>query len=168
MKVVDAINTAEKVEELTGEEKDDYFTQLVMGKDVTDEVDTSRGKFTIKYPKPKDLMTIGRISAYRRDYKPAAAFDRQTEMYNTMASTLDALVVSGPEWFEKAKKNKNFSFLEVPSREFIAELYGKVYSFREEVDKRLDEGTESDNQQVPAAKGADEAVDGGVFEGLSS
>jgi hypothetical protein len=56
------------------------------------EVDASRGKFTVKYPKPEDMTAIGRLAAFRRDYRPAGAFDSQTEMYNIMASTLDVVV----------------------------------------------------------------------------
>jgi hypothetical protein len=169
MKAVDAIDSAAQAEKLTEAERDDYFTKMIMGKDVIEEVETSRGTFTVKYPKPKDVLAIGRIAAFRRDYKPAGAFDGQTEMFNVMASTLDVVVVSGPEWFETAKKaSKNFSFLEVPSREFISELYGKAYSFREEVDQRLETGTGAAGGEIPAAGGADDAVDGGAFGGLAS
>jgi hypothetical protein len=169
MKAVDAIDSAAKAEELTQTEREDYFTKMVMGKDVVEEVETSRGTFTVKYPKPKDMLAIGRVAAFRRDFKPAGAFDGQTEMFNVMASTLDVVVVSGPEWYETAKKaNKNFTFLEAPGREFISELYGKAYSFREEVDKRLEAEAGGAGGAVPAAAGADEAVDGGAFGGLSS
>jgi hypothetical protein len=169
MKVVEGIDTENKVAALTDHEKDEFFTNMVMGKDVTEEVDTGRGKFTVKYPKLKDMISIGRIAAHRRDYKPASAFDMQTEMYNIMASTLDVVVVSGPKWYEGAKDaNKNFSFVEVPSREFISELYGKAYSFREQVDKRLDSDSGAADKRLPAKAGADDAVDGGAFGGLAS
>lgn len=169
MKVVDEIDSSAKADELTQKEREDYFTKLIMGKDVTEEVKTSRGIFTVKYQKPKDMFAIGRIAAYRRDYKPAAAFDGQTEMFNVMVSTLDVVVVSGPDWFESAKKaNKNFSFQEVPSREFISELYGKAYTFREQVDQSFETEAGTAGGTVPAADGADDAVDGGAFRGLSS
>jgi hypothetical protein len=169
MKTVDAIDTARKAEELSGEERDDLFTKMVTGKDVTEEIDTGRGIFTVKYPKPKDMISIGKIAAYRRNYKPAEAFDAASENDNIMTATLDVVVVSGPEWYENAKKtNKFFSFVEVPSRKFLTEFYGKVYSFREQVEKRLDEGEEPADRGVPAEAGADDAVDGGAFRGLSS
>jgi hypothetical protein len=169
MEIVEKIDTETKVEELTERERDDMFTQLVMGKDVTEEVETARGKFIVKYPKAKDMMAIGRVAAYRRDYKPAGGFDGQTEMYNMMASTLDVVVVSGPPWFEAAKKaDKNFSFLEVPGRQFLLELYGKAYSFRGEVEKRFDAESGAAGERVPAGAGAPAAVDGGAFGGLAS
>jgi hypothetical protein len=168
MKIVDGIDTNTKVEKLTEDERDDYFTRLVLGKDVTEDVDTERGRFEIKYPKPKDMLAIGRLSAARRDYKPAGAFDNETEMFNIMASTLDVVVIKGPDWFENAKKtNKYFSFLEVPSRELILELYGKAHSFRGEVETRLVPGKGAECERISAAAGADDAVGGGAFGGLS-
>ena len=169
MKVVDRVDTKERTEKLTEEERDDLFTKLVMGKDVTEEVKTRKGVFTIKYPIPNDLLNIGRIMSFRRNFKPAEAFDAETEMLNTMASTLDVVVVSGPKWFEDAKKaNTNFTFLEAPSRTFLAELYVKAHSFREKVERRLDESEGSGNRRVPAKKGDDGPVDGGAFGSLSN
>ena len=167
--VVDRIDTSKKAEKLTDEEREDLFTKLVMGKDVTKEVDSSRGKFVVKYPRADDFLTIGRISAARRNYKPIESFDAETEMVNVMASTLDVVVVSGPEWFENAKKiNQNFSFLEVPSRAFLSELYVKAHSFRDEIEQLLDKAEKPSVKRVPPAKGADAPVDGGAFGNLSN
>jgi len=169
MDVVDRINTQERVEKFTEEQKDDLFTKLVMGKDATETVETSKGQFTIKYPILADHITIGRITASRRGYKPPEAFNADTEMMNIMASTLDVVVVSGPKWFEDAKtKNKDFSFMEVPSRVLLMELYDKAYSFREKIELRLNPPKGSDDKPVPAKNGDDEAMDGGAFGSLSS
>jgi hypothetical protein len=169
MKVVDKIETKERVEKLTEEGRDDFFTRLVMGKDVTEEVETGKGTFTVKYPKAKDFIAIGRLAALRRNHKPVEGFDADTEMINVMASTLDIVVVSGPKWFEDAKKaNENFSFLEAPSRAFLMELYGKAYSFREEVERRFDEAEGPADKRVPPPKGDDGPVDGGAFGSLSN
>jgi hypothetical protein len=169
MKVVDAIDTTKKAEKLTEREREDYFTKLVMGKDVTEEVETKRGKFTVKYPKPADLIAIGRIMAFRRDYKPVEAFDARSEEMNLVTATLDVVVVSGPEWFENARKARTtFSFVEAPSRSFLLELYGKAYSFRAKVESVLTEGEGAGDQRVPAEPGDDGAVDGGAFGGLAS
>jgi len=169
MEVEDRIEPQEHVERLTEERRDDLFTRLVMGKDVTEETETSRGRFKLKYPKAADLLKIGKIAAFRRNHKPPESFDGETETINIMASTLDVVVVSGPKWFEDAKKaNQNFSFTEVPSRAFLAELYGKAYSFREKVELRLGQTEEPADQRVPAEAGDDDPVDGGAFGGLSS
>jgi len=169
VKSVDRIETKDPVEKLTEEKKDDYFTAMVMGKDVTDEVETSRGKFGIKYPRAADIVKIGNLTAFRRNYKPIESFDAETEMVNVMASTLDVVVISGPPWFEEAKRiNQKFSFLEVPSREFLAELYSKAYSFRGEVEQCFSVGKGPADKRVPAKNGNDDAMDGGAFGSLTN
>jgi len=167
--VVDRIETKDPLEQLTEEEKDDLFTDLIMGKDATAVIKTSRGKFTVKYPKAADVVKIGNLTASRRNYNPVESFDAETEMVNVMASTLDVVVVSGPPWYEKAKAtNKKFSFLEVPSKEFLAELYSEAYSFRGKVEQRFNLGKGPADKRVPAKKGNDDPVDGGAFGDLTN
>jgi hypothetical protein len=168
MEVVNHVDTQERIEKLTEEQRDDIFTKLIKGQDVIETVETSRGEFVIKYPKAADLLTIGKIAAIRRDYKPIEGFDPESEMINMMASTLDVVVVSGPKWFDEVRKTKkSFSFLEVPSRVFLAELYGKAYSFREKVEQRLNQTEGSGDQRIPSETGDDDPVDGGAFGDLS-
>ena len=168
-KVVNRVETQERVEKLTDEKRNDFFTNLIMGKDVVEDIETSRGYFEIKYPTTADIVTIGKIAAFRRNYKPTEAFDPETDMLISMASTLDVVVLSGPQWFEYAKaKNKNFSFLEVPSREFLSELYGKAYSFREKIEQSFNTSKRSTDKPVSAEKHNDEIMDGGAFGNISS
>jgi hypothetical protein len=169
VELADKIDTENRAEALTEAKRDDFFSSLLMGKDATEEVETSRGKFTVKYPKSADLLTIGKIAAFRRGYKPADAFDAQTDMLNIMASTLDVVVVSGPEWFKNARKaGKDFSFLEVPGREFVTELYGKAVTFRGEVEQRLNTEGGYAPERIPAAEDAHAPVGGGAFGSLAS
>jgi len=169
VEVVDRIQNEDPVEKLTDEEKDDLFDNMVMGKDATYPVDTSRGKFKVKYPRAADILTIGNLTAFRRNYKPIESFDAETEMINVMASTLDVVVVSGPDWYNKAKiKNPKFSFVEVPSKEFLAELYSKAYSFRSEIEQRFSVDKGSADKRIPSPKGNDAPVDGGAFGNLSN
>ena len=167
--VKDRVENNERVEKLTGEQKDDYFTKLILGKDVVEEVETSRGKFEVKYPTSADIVSIGKIAAFRRGYKPAAAFDAETDMVITMASTLDVVVLSGPPWYEKAKaKNKNLSFMEVPSRMFISELYGKAYSFRAKIEQCIDPPQGSTDKPVSTEGRNDDPMDSGAYGEISS
>ena len=151
-------------EKLTDEEREDLFIKLTMGKDATKEIESSKGKFIVKYPLPADHLRIGNLAAARRNFRPIEAFDYETETVNAMASTLDVVVVSGPAWYENAKKlKKSFTFLEVPSRAFIAELYGLAYSFRKEVEQILDEAQRPGNKRVPPKESVDDTVDSGSF-----
>jgi hypothetical protein len=168
-KIVDRIEPEQRVKELSGEDRDDFFTKLIMGKDITTEIETNRGTFVVKYPKSKDAMAIGRLMAYRRNYQSVSSFDANTEALNLLASTLDVVVVSGPVWFEKAKINQqDFSFMDVPDRKLLNELYGQAYTFRGEIEASLDQKAGPEDRRLPAAEDKDEAVGGGSFEGLAS
>ncbi|MCL2556850.1 MAG: hypothetical protein FWE09_00060 [Treponema sp.] len=168
MQVVDKIEPRDGSGEMDEERRDDLFTSLIMGKDATEEAKTSRGAFTVKYPKPADILRIGRLAAARRNHRPPESLDDGSEAINVMASTLDVVVVKGPAWFESARKaDPEFSFLNLPCRGLLAELYGKAHSFREEVERRLAEAGGNGDRPVPSQEGAADAVDGGAFGGLS-
>ena len=153
-------------ETLSNEEKDDVFTQLLMGQDAISEVETSRGKFTVKFPKEKDMLAIGRLMCINRGGLPAASFDTETENRNLICSTLDIVVTGAPQWFEEAKKKiKNFSFEEVPDEEFLLELYQKACSFRSEVQKSLSEKKESESTGIPTNESMVNNVDANVPDG---
>ncbi|MGP1414476.1 MAG: hypothetical protein ACTTJ6_00895 [Treponema sp.] len=127
-------------ETLSEKEKEDIFTQLLLGQDATGEVETSRGTFTVKFPKEKDRLAIGRLMCINRGGLPVNSFDIETENRNLICSTLNILVVKTPDWFEDAKKKvKNFSFEEVPDEEFLLELYQKACSFRDKVQESFRE-----------------------------
>jgi len=168
IQVVDKIDTENRLDELNEKEKEDLFTRMVMGKDVICDVDTSRGKFTVKYPKQRELYSIGKLMAFRRNGLPSESFDAVADRINLISSTLDVVVVDGPQWYKSAKsENKNFSFLEVPDDKFLEELYQKAYTFRAKIYESLNTKTGKDNPGVSAGSGAKDTVDSGPFEGLA-
>ena len=153
-------------ETLSNEEKDDMFTQLLMGQDAISEVETSRGKFTVKFPKEKDMLAIGRLMCINRGGLPAASFDTETENRNLICSTLNILVTGAPSWFENAKtKVKSFSFEEVPDEEFLLELYQKACSFRDEVQASFKEKKGAESTGIPAGEGVVNNVDANILNG---
>lgn len=153
-------------EVLSTEERDDVFTQLLMGNDATSEVETSRGTFTIKFPKQKDSLAIGRLMCINRGGLPASSFDVETENRNLICSTLNILVIGAPSWFENAKtKVKSFSFEEVPDEEFLLELYQKACSFRDEVQASFKEKKGAESTGIPAGEGVVNNVDANILNG---
>ena len=153
-------------ETLSNEEKDDMFTQLLMGQDAISEVETSRGKFTVKFPKQKDSLAIGRLMCINRGGLPASSFDVETENRNLICSTLNILVVGAPSWFDNAKKkDKNFSFEEVPDEEFLLELYQKACSFRVEVQESFKEKKGAESRGIPDGESVADNVDTNVHIG---
>lgn len=163
--VVDAVKPA--VQPLEGAEREDLFISLLMGKDATGTVETKYGVFTVKYPKEKDKIAIGRLMSINRGGLPAASFDIETENRNLMCSTLNVVVTAVPPAWEKIKKEKpNWSFEEVPDDAFLMELYRKAGEFRDEVQRRISAEKESTAVRVPAGESISPSMETGAFDGL--
>jgi len=146
----------------------DLFYALLNGQTVKETIETSRGSFVIRYPKPKDFRYIAILAARKRAQLPSGTLDKQIEEDINRISELDAIIESGPAWYENAKKkNPDFSFEEVPDVEFISELYVKAYQFREGIRARLRGNKESavreaDNEAVQ------ETMGDGIFQGVAA
>lgn len=153
--------------EVSGE-PDDLFYRLLSGKTVSETVGTSRGDFTVKFPKQKDIERIGVIVAGRRMGIPAASFDAVTENEIYKSAVLDVMVESGPAWFEKARsRNRVFSWRDMPDGDFVSEVYLKAHSFRQSVQEKL-KRPERQASASDDGKGVQAPVDDDVFSGASA
>jgi hypothetical protein len=164
------IEKLEKKEEgLNEEQKTDMFNSIVMGKDVTEIIETSRGKFKVKYPRARDIQAIGRLQAYRLNGIPAESFDKSILVFIQEVATLDVLVLDGPAWYQNAKKeNVNFSWLDIPSQAFIQEVYAKAYDFRLKVQELIEsDGKERDSGMDSISDSKDNGGPG-LFDDISS
>ena len=157
----------EEQKELTEKQKENLFTSIVLGKDVTETIETSRGKFKIKYPRMRDIEEIGRRTAFRLNSLPAMSFD--AGIYNLIQkiATLDTLVISGEGWYENAKKEANFTWGAIPIQSFIEEVYSKVAEFRFKVQELLERDNDTANREVAAEENSNVSSDAGLFEGMS-
>jgi hypothetical protein len=159
MEVTDEI----REEKDTLENSDDLFFQLLNGKTIQEKLKTSRGEFTAKFPKEKDIERIGILVAQRRMGITAASFDISTENSIYKCAVLDVMVESGPAWFENAKKKiKNFSWRDMPDANFIDEVYDLAYSFRQTVQgkfKRPDKEAAGKDER----EGVETSMDDGLF-----
>ncbi|GHU10569.1 hypothetical protein FACS1894151_10040 [Spirochaetia bacterium] len=160
--------TEEIREEGDTENTDDLFFQLLNGKTVREKITASRGEFTVKFPKEKDIERIGILVAQRRMGVPAASFDTNTENSIYKCVVLDVIVEGGPAWYENAKKkNANFSWRDMPDTDFIDEVYALAYSFRQTVQakfKRPDKTPDGGNGR----ESVEEDVGDGLFSGIAS
>ena len=167
MKVVEAIKKNED-DFLSDAQKDNLFESIVRGKDVIEEIETSRGKFEVKFPRTTDIETIGKLTAYRLRGLSVQCFDEQIYNLIQMVATLDVVIVSGPAWFENVKKdNKDFSWGDVPSQKFIGEVYAKALEFRKKVQELVDGDTDKENPGMVAASAGADSDGAGVFENVS-
>ena len=150
------------------EKQEDIFYSLLNGKTVKETIETSRGKFVVKFPKQKDLMYIDRRIAAMRGGLPASRFDDMANFTMQKIAYLDTVIESGETWFNNIKeKNKNFTWGDMPDTDFIDEVYVKAWSFRLKVQGKLkrDEGTTDKGTSVK--EGVSETVDDGLFSGVA-
>lgn len=159
----------QKKEELTEDQRVDMFTSIVMGKDVTEMIKTSRGDFKVKYPRARDLQAIGRLQAYRLNGVPADSFDKNILAFMQQVATLDILVLEGPTWYENAKKeNVNFSWLDIPSQSFIMEVYSSLYTFRLKVQKFIESDGKEGNKGLDSVSNVEDNGSPGLFDNIKS
>lgn len=158
-----------KEEELDEIKRQDLFTSIVMGKDVTETIKTSRGEFKVKYPRARDIQQIGRLQAFRLNGVPAESFDKNVLAFIQEVATLDVLILEGPAWYENAKKeNANFSWLDIPSQSYIMEVYAAAYSFRLKVQKLIENDSKEGNNGMDAVSNNENNGSPGLFDGISS
>ena len=158
-----------KPEELSKEQKADMFNSIVMGREVTEIVKTSRGDFKVKYPRARDIQQIGRLQALRLNGIPIDCFDKNVLALIQEVATLDVIVLEGPAWFENAKKeNVNFSWLDIPSQAFIQEVYAKAYDFRLKVQNIIESDGKGGNSELDSVSNAKDNGSPGLFDGISS
>ena len=158
-----------KNEELNEEQKADMFNSIVMGKDVTEKIKTSRGEFKVKYPRARDIQAIGRLQAYRLNGVSTECFDKNVLAFIQQVATLDVLVLEGPAWYENAKKeNINFSWLDIPSQSFIMEVYAALYTFRLKVQKLIESDDKEGNKGLDAVSNVEDNGSPGLFDNVRS
>ena len=160
----------DKVKELTSSQKEDLFNSIVRGKDAVETIETSRGNFTVKFPRMKDLEAIGRLVAYRLNGLPAQSFDQNTYSLIQQIATLDIIVVEGPAWFENAKKENpsGLSWGDMPSQAFIQEVYAKAYEFRFKLQKDLEPNKGKTDSRLDSEQDIATSSEPGLFEGISN
>ena len=158
-----------KTETLNDEQKTSMFNSIVMGKDVTETIKTSRGDFKVKYPRARDIQAIGRLQALRLNGIPIECFDKNVLGLIQEIATLDVVVLEGPAWYENAKKeNVNFSWLDIPSQSYIQEVYAKAYEFRLKVQKLIESNGEEGNKGLDSIPDVKDNGSPGLFDNVSS
>ena len=159
----------QKKEELNEDQRTSMFNSIVMGKDVTEKIETSRGAFKVKYPRARDIQQIGRLQALRLNGIPIDCFDKNVLALIQEIATLDVIVIEGPAWYENAKdENVNFSWLDIPSQAYIQEVYAKAYDFRLKVQKLIESDGKEGNTELDAVSDIKDNGGPGLFDNVSS
>lgn len=146
----------------------DVLDVLLSGKAIERSVETRRGSFRLRYPSGRDRFRIDQRRAMRRSGVSSESYDEYANYNNLIWSTLDVVVIDGPDWYKKAKAgNPNWSWEECPDEEHVVELYRQAGVFRGEIGKRiqesrLGEAARGGGPALPAAP-----VDDGAFSGIA-
>lgn len=165
MKVAKEIENNDIINDI---EQEDLFYKLLNGNTVTEEIETSRGTFTVKFPKQKDLMLVDRRIAAMRGGLPASSFDDVANFAMQKIAYLDVVVVDGEVWFNKLKeKNTNWSWGEMPDVDFIDEVYVKAWSFRLKVQEQFKRNEEKADTGSTVGQDVSNTVDNGLFSGVT-
>jgi len=147
----------------------DVLAVLLSGKAITRKIKTSRGDFTVRYPTGHDRLKIDQRRAIRRRGIPAEAFDEFANYNNVVWSTLDVVVIDGPEWYQKTKENNpGWSWEEGPDEAHTIELYDLVGSFRTQITERIRESRLGKNAGECELPENTTSVDDGAFSGLTN
>jgi hypothetical protein len=157
----------------TGDDKSvreaDILQALLSGKAVQKTLKTSRGDFMARYPNGNDRLKIDQLRAVRRRGIPAESFDDQANMNNNIWSTLDVVIIDGPDWYKKAaKKPDGWSWEDGPDEELTIELYNLVRSFRFDIAEKIKQsklGRPVEKIEYPPNTAT---VDDGTFSGLTN
>lgn len=170
MEITDEIKSKDTEPDKEGER--DLFFAMLNGQTVKETIDTSRGKFVVKFPKQKDMLAIDRRIAAMRMRLDAASYDDAGTFNLQKVAFLDTVVESGLTWYEAVKKkNEGISWGDMPDTEFVDEVYVKAWTFRNEVQKKLKPPVKSADAGTSSADGqssVDAAVGDGVFSGVAA
>ncbi|MDR1902339.1 MAG: hypothetical protein LBQ88_08685 [Treponema sp.] len=147
----------------------DIMETLLSGKAIHKNLETSRGVFTAQFPSGHDRLKIDQVRALRRRGIPAESFDDQADLNNNIWSTLDIVIVDGPDWYKKAKKNNpSWSWEEGPDEELILELYNLVRSFRLDIAEKIRQSKLGRPVEKIELTTDTAPVDDGAFSGLTN
>jgi len=116
---------------------DEIFLLMLGGASIMDTIKTSRGEFKVRYPKQKGLIVIARLAALLRGGVSANALDAAAEYEIQKCAALDVMIISGPEWFENARKSPDFSWMNIPDSNFADEVFAKALAFNATVRDKL-------------------------------
>lgn len=97
---------------------EDLFEKLVNGEDITEEIETHQGTFTIKFPLGTDFIKISRRKAEMRGDIPPERFNKAEDIDFEAYAALDVVVLKGPDWWEKLK-----SSTQCPDQKIVTTLY---------------------------------------------
>ena len=97
----------------------------------------------------------------------AESFDSNATFTMQKVAFLDVVIESGEAWFNNLKKNKNFTWGDMPDADFIDEVYVKAWSFRLKVQNQLKCRKTKTDSGITDGKDVSSSVDNGLFSDVA-
>lgn len=133
----------------------EIFEKLLNGEDVTDQVETERGVFTIKYPTNEDDLEIARVKSRMLKDIDLEKTDTETLILIEAQACIDVCLVGFPDWWKGSEKCPDKFLLGVLYRGFLWHTQEIRKLLRcSEVGRVVDEGV---------SKKSSKPVGGGTF-----
>jgi hypothetical protein len=157
----------EEVKKVSGKntsEINDTLKRLLSGEDLFDTIDTVRGQFTLKFPRPRVLRQIQVLLSQRFADADLSKMAPATLRFYEIYATLDVIIVKAPQWWDDLDSSED-----CPDDKLIGELYRRYLRFYNRIQSEIGGiGTESGTKPAKGTSDAKETplVDG-AFSGIA-
>lgn len=153
-----------KATEQNTQEINDTMKRLLSGEDLFETVDTERGQFTIKFPRPRILRQIQVLLAQRFADVDLGKMAPATLRFYEIYATLDIVIVKAPQWWDDLNSSED-----CPDDKLIGDLYRRYLRFYNRIQSEIG-GAGAGPREEPgkSASGTQEApVVDGAFSGIT-
>ncbi|RDE12116.1 MAG: hypothetical protein C4K49_10565 [Candidatus Thorarchaeota archaeon] len=158
----------EEAKKMTAEqnkpEVNETLKKLLSGEDLFETVETDRGTFTIKYPRPKVLRQIQVLLAQRFDDVNLGNIAPSTLRFYEIYATLDIVIVKAPQWWDDLDSSED-----CPDDKLIGDLYRRYLRFYNRIQSEIGGAGAGSGKEPPAGASGTEKADvvAGAFSGIA-
>jgi len=136
---------------------------ILNGEQITETINTRRGKFVIAFPLPSDLRKIEIEVARMLNGNAASSFSSDTLSNFRAYATLDVVIKEAPKWWNDLESAEN-----CPDDNLIMELYRRYLQFYRKVQKALSRGRFGSDVGKIKSRTEDEALADKPFSGIAN
>ena len=155
---------AEGVKEKNSPEVDGTLQKLLSGQDIFNTVETRRGVFTMKFPRPRVLRQIQVLLAQRFEGVDLGKLPEKQVRNFEIYATLDVVVVKAPQWWDDLESSED-----CPDDKLIVDLYRRYLRFYNRVQSEMSGGDQGPEEGPAEGSpgGEEETVGHGSLSGLT-
>jgi hypothetical protein len=160
-----AIEENKKLEEgANSKEHNEILEKLLSGEDIFETIDTPRGQFVMKYPRPRTLRQIQVLLAQRFEGTDLSKLPERTVRFYELYATLDVVVVKAPKWWDDLDSAED-----CPDDQLAGDLYRRYLRFYNRIQSEI-AGTGTQSRDSPEGSVTDDkeaSLGDGAFSGLA-